>query len=375
VTEHLADTLDGHTVRHGHRCGKRMSGDVKRELLVDFAADGQLFQAGVHSLIGGNWKHRVIIAQAFEVAVLVQYIIWYLQQRDVRFHSRLLAFGANPETAIHTLDFPATQVLNVNVREPGEAGEHKEVADSVHVFHRRLVSDESVQFGLVEILPVNNLQFEIQSDKGITLHPAVPEADIDDLLEELHELDGRVVGTVAVRFQVGGETGHKVIVHGLDRNIIGFVLQPDESLQVFKTGTVFLAGSAGSFLADQFGHFSEVFLPERHEHIGLGGVHAHDCVAQHFGRDQVMCAGELVELLSGLDQDGIYVLVEYPALDGFGRGTALGGVPQVRVDRAVELQGQSAALNVDFEQKRAFAVLLGSRLAKEEDERKGCFSG
>jgi hypothetical protein len=144
---------------------------------------------------------------------------------------------------------------------------------------------------------------------------------------------------------------------------------------MFKSGAMFLAGSLCCVPADQLDHILEVFLPQSHEQMGPGGVYSHQGVAQQLGGNHIMREGEFIELLPGFDENSFDVLVQHPALDSFGGGSALCCTPEAGVNRSVKLQGQSAALNVDLEKKRALAVLLWSRLAKEKDERKGCFSG
>ena len=83
VTEHTRDVLQAHSQREAEsRVG--VAGSVHRQVLVDFADSGYLFQIAVHHLIAGDWKQH-----AFPCGFLVALIFLDdgegdVKQRDVR---------------------------------------------------------------------------------------------------------------------------------------------------------------------------------------------------------------------------------------------------------------------------------------------------
>ena len=79
VPEHSRHGLHGNTQAQ-HQCGKRMACHMAGEILIDSAHIRNLFQVGVHLLVGENRQQSTLLVLAL---IFFQYPLRYLEQRDI----------------------------------------------------------------------------------------------------------------------------------------------------------------------------------------------------------------------------------------------------------------------------------------------------
>ena len=126
VAEHLAHSLDGHSLAERHGRGEGMACEMKSEVLLDAADFGYLFQIAVHLLVGDDGEYLAVN----ELALI---FLQDFQRRRQQGHSHLgvgfLTVSDYPQPSVeHLLNVIYSQVGEVDVRQSGEAGEDEDVA-------------------------------------------------------------------------------------------------------------------------------------------------------------------------------------------------------------------------------------------------------
>ena len=100
MSQHLRKRLQTHTVRQADRRGVRVPREVERELFVDAALPGDVFQAVVDRI---ECRHGKNTSVAGQTPILVQDEQRIRQQLDNVFGFSFLAVAADPPLALRIL--------------------------------------------------------------------------------------------------------------------------------------------------------------------------------------------------------------------------------------------------------------------------------
>ena len=168
-----------------------MTCEMKRQVLLDAADVGYLLQIAVQLLIG-DYRHELAVG----VASLI--FVEYFQGRRKQGHHNLrvgfLAVGDYPQATVeHLLDVIDTEVGEVDICQPGEAGEDEDVAHLFQTLGGELLLHHLAKLVFGEIATVNTLDGDFVTVERVNGYQPGADGFVDYLLEELHALVGGVL--------------------------------------------------------------------------------------------------------------------------------------------------------------------------------------
>ncbi len=174
-----------------------MSSLMKGEVLFDAADVGNLLQIAVELLIGDYRHELAVVVAAF---ILVEDFQSRRKQRHHYLCVGLLAVGDYPQATVkHLLYVIDTQVGEVDVCQPGEAGEDEDVAHLLQAFACELFLHHLTQLVFGKIATVNTLDGDFVAVEGVNGDKSGADCLVDYLLEELHALVGRILRILVLR--------------------------------------------------------------------------------------------------------------------------------------------------------------------------------
>ena len=128
---------------------------MERKVLLDAADVGYLLQIAIEFLIG-DYRHELAVGVAS--LIFVEYFQGRRKQRYHHLRVGLLAVGDYPQATVeHLLDVIDTEVGEVDICQPGEAGEDEDVAHLFQTLTCELFLHHLAKFVFSEIATVDTL--------------------------------------------------------------------------------------------------------------------------------------------------------------------------------------------------------------------------
>lgn len=313
VAEHLAHSLDGHSLAERHGRGEGMACEMKSEVLLDAADFGYLFQIAVHLLVGDDGEYLAVN----ELALI---FLQDFKRRRQQGHSHLgvgfLAVGDYPQATVeHLLDVIDTEVGEVDICQPGEAGEDEDVAHLFQTLGGELLLHHLAKLVFGEIATVNTLDGDFVTVERVNGYQPGADGFVDYLLEELHALVGGVLRVFVLGTEEELKIHDELVSDFTERYVRDVVFLLHELHHAAVHPFVLAVGGVGLAESDEFLGVFEVLLVEFEKRFLTLG-YPHVGVAHHFSGDVAVTTLDIVVVVC---KDGLGILKVVVQLKYFGR--------------------------------------------------------
>lgn len=205
VSQHLRERFDGHVVRQAHRRRVGMAAHVPRNVLLDTAFSRNHLDAVLAVGIARNGQQLIAIGHA---VVLFDDMLGHLQQAYIRFRTRLLTVGDNPQMAVERgLQVRSGQVRHIRPAQPRKGAEDEQVADHLVTFLFECPVNQQLDFLFGQKAPFRFFFGDAVREKRIALQQSVIDGHVDNLTERHHIRPNRIVAMVLFGFEEKLEVG------------------------------------------------------------------------------------------------------------------------------------------------------------------------
>lgn len=190
-----------------------MSSHVPRDVFLDTAFSRNYLDAVLAVGITRNGKQFIAFGHA---VVFLDDMFSNVQQADIRFRTRLLAVGDNPQVAVERgLQVRFRQVRHIRPAQPRKGAEDEQVADHLVAFLLERTVDKELDFLFGQKAPFRFLFRNAVREERIALQQAVIDGHVDNLTERHHVRPDRIVAMVLLGFEeqleVGDERRRKLL--------------------------------------------------------------------------------------------------------------------------------------------------------------------
>ena len=255
------------------------------------------------------YRHELTV-QIFAL-VLFQDFECRREQRHRHFRVGFLTVGDYPQATVeHLLDVIYTEIGEVDVCQPGEAGEDEDVAHLFQTLGGKLLFHHLFQVVFRKEATVNALHGDFISVEGVNENQTGPDCLVDDLLEEFHALVGGVLAVTVFSAQEELKIHDELVLDFTKGNIGDIVFLLHELHHAAVHPLVFLIGRV--CLADTYellGIF-KVLKIERYQRFLFGGD-AGKGVLHHFGCNVAMSVEDVVVMFFENDPHVFEALVDF----------------------------------------------------------------
>lgn len=182
-----------------------MSCAMPRDVLLDTAFSRNHFDAVLAVGIARNGQQLIALGHA---VVFFDDMLGNLQQANIRFRTRLLAVGDNPQVAVERgLQVRFRQVRHIRPAQTREGAEDEQVADDLVTLLFECPVNQQLDFLFGQETPFRFLFRNAVRKERIALQQSVIDGHVDDFSERHHIRPHRIVAMVPFSFEEQLEVG------------------------------------------------------------------------------------------------------------------------------------------------------------------------
>lgn len=182
-----------------------MASHVPRDVFLDTALSCNHLDAVL--AVGITWNGQQLIALGHAV-VFLDNVFGHIQQANVRFRTRLLAVGDNPQMTVERgLQVCFRQVRHIRPAQPRKGAEDEQVADHLVTLLFECPVNQQLDFLFGQETPLRFLFGDTVRKERIALQQSVIDGHVDNLTERHHIRPHRIVAMVLFGFEKQLEVG------------------------------------------------------------------------------------------------------------------------------------------------------------------------
>ena len=246
VSQHLRERFDRYVVRQADRRGIGMAAHVPRYVLLDTASLRYGLNAVFTIIIAWNGQQLISLGHA---VVLLDDMLGDIQQSDIRFDTRFLSVGVQPQMPVERgLQIRSGKVRHIRPTQSRKGAEDEQVADQRVTRLLKRPVDQEPDFVFGQEAPFGLLFGDAVREERVALQQAVIDGHIDNLPKRHHIRPDRVVAMVLFHSQEQLEVRDECRRKLFECDVADLIPLFDELREVFVHDAVFpIAAQAFEF--------------------------------------------------------------------------------------------------------------------------------